>query len=33
MLETGMKIYDALYSWAKYVHEEKHTWNPDLLKV
>jgi len=33
MLETGMKIYDALYSWAKFVHEEKHTWNPDLLKV
>ena len=30
MLETGMKIYDALYSWAKYVHEEKHTWNPVL---
>lgn len=28
MLETGMKIYDALYSWAKYVQEEKHTWNP-----
>lgn len=33
MLEVGMKIYDALYSWAKYVQEEKHTWNPDLLKV
>jgi len=33
MLETGMKIYDALYSWAKFVHEEKHTWNPDLLIV
>jgi len=33
MLETGMKIYDALYSWAKFVHEEKHTWNPDLLNV
>ena len=27
-LETGMKIYDALYSWAKYVSEEKHRWNP-----
>ena len=32
MLETGMKIYDALYSWAKYVQQEKHTWNPELLK-
>ncbi|MBL7730918.1 MAG: chromate resistance protein [Chitinophagaceae bacterium] len=30
MLETGMKIYDALYSWAKYVQEERHTWNPKL---
>jgi hypothetical protein len=30
MLETGMKIYDALYSWAKYVHHEKHNWNPVL---
>jgi hypothetical protein len=28
MLEIGMKIYDALYSWAKYVHDEKHTWSP-----
>ncbi len=28
MLEIGMKIYDALYSWAKYVQEEKHNWNP-----
>ena len=32
MLAVGMKIYDALYSWAKYVQEEHHTWNPDLLK-
>ena len=30
MLEFGMKIYDALYSWAKYVQEERHTWNPKL---
>ncbi|MDX2048478.1 MAG: chromate resistance protein [Chitinophagaceae bacterium] len=30
MLETGMKIYDALYSWAKYVRHEKHNWNPKL---
>ncbi|MFL5740406.1 MAG: chromate resistance protein ChrB domain-containing protein [Flavisolibacter sp.] len=26
-LEIGMKIYDALYSWAKYVQTEVHTWN------
>jgi hypothetical protein len=31
MLEAGMKIYDALYAWAKYVQAEKHTWNPELL--
>ena len=30
LLELGMKIYDALYSWAKFVREEKHTWNPQL---
>lgn len=30
MLEIGMKIYDALYSWASFVKEEKHTWNPVL---
>ena len=28
MLKIGMKIYDALYSWARYVQEEKHTWSP-----
>jgi len=30
MLAIGMKIYDALNSWAKYVQAEKHTWNPIL---
>jgi hypothetical protein len=30
MLAIGMKIYDALYSWAKYVQTEKHTWDPKL---
>ena len=30
MLTIGMKIYDALYSWAKYMQAEKHTWNPVL---
>jgi hypothetical protein len=29
-LKIGMKLYDALYSWAKYVQNEKHTWNPAL---
>lgn len=30
MLEIGMKLYDALYSWATFVNHEKHTWNPEL---
>jgi len=30
MLAIGMKMYDALYSWAKYVQTERHTWNPVL---
>lgn len=31
MLAIGMKLYDALYCWAKFVHDEKHNWNADLL--
>jgi hypothetical protein len=30
MLAIGSKMYDALYSWAKYVQEEKHTWTSTL---
>jgi hypothetical protein len=26
-LDIGMKIYDAIYSWAKYGQAEKHTWS------
>ena len=26
MLQIGMKIYDALFSWAKFVQDEKHVW-------
>jgi hypothetical protein len=26
MLAIGMKIYDALYSWAAHVQDEKHNW-------
>lgn len=28
LLEHGMKIYDALYSWATHLQNEKHTKNP-----
>ena len=27
-LDVGMKLYDALYSWARHAQQEKHTWNP-----
>ena len=32
MLEHGMTVYDALYSWCKRGKEEKHTWNPEAYK-
>jgi AraC-like DNA-binding protein len=28
LLEKGMLLYDALYSWAKYLQNEKHTQQP-----
>jgi AraC-like DNA-binding protein len=28
LLEKGMMVYDALYSWAKYLQKEKHTQSP-----
>jgi len=28
LLEKGMVLYDALYSWAKHLQNEKHTQNP-----
>lgn len=28
LLEKGMLMYDALYSWAKYLQQEKHTQSP-----
>ncbi|MDP3245285.1 MAG: chromate resistance protein [bacterium] len=27
-LEIGLKIYDAIYSWAKFAYDEKHNWTP-----
>lgn len=27
MLAIGMTIYDALYSWSKYVQDEQHRWS------
>lgn len=28
LLQMGMLLYDALYSWAKYLQKERHTQNP-----
>src|SRR3546814_20743368 len=28
LLDKGMILYDALYSWAKYLQDEKHTQHP-----
>jgi AraC-like DNA-binding protein len=28
LLKTGMVIYDALYSWARFLQNQKHTQNP-----
>jgi hypothetical protein len=27
-LAQGMAVYDALYAWARFVRDERHTWNP-----
>jgi hypothetical protein len=29
-LEIGIKLYDALYSWAKFAQSEVHTWNSKI---
>ena len=28
MLEVGLKVYDALYAWARHLQNEKHIWKP-----
>lgn len=28
MLQVGLKVYDALYAWAKYLQNKKHVWKP-----
>ncbi|MGZ3652578.1 MAG: chromate resistance protein ChrB domain-containing protein [Bdellovibrionota bacterium] len=33
MLKVGMLIYEALYSWSKSLHAEKHGWNPEQIKM
>jgi hypothetical protein len=31
MLEHGMVMYDALYSWCKSLTGERHTWQPEKM--
>lgn len=33
LLETGMVIYDALYSWAKHLYKQKHLQNSPFEKL
>ena len=33
MLEVGMTIYDALYSWCQTMSHERHGWNPESIKT
>ncbi len=30
VLKYGFIMYDSLYAWCKYLHTERHTWNPAL---
>ncbi len=32
LLECGMTMYDALYTWCREGKQEVHTWNPDLYR-
>lgn len=33
MLEIGMTIYEALYSWCRSSTNERHGWNPDQIQI
>jgi rhodanese-related sulfurtransferase len=32
MLEAAMPLYDGLYAWCQGAQEERHGWNPDLMR-
>ena len=32
MLQHGLIVYDALYSWCKHAHGELHSWNPQAYR-
>jgi hypothetical protein len=31
LLQAGMVIYDALYTWCRSLNDERHGWNPQLI--
>ncbi len=33
LLEAGMVIYDALYTWSESLAHEKHGWNPEKTQL
>ncbi len=32
LLEAGMVVYDALYTWCQTLRSERHGWNPEQLR-
>jgi hypothetical protein len=33
MLVSGFTVYDALYAWLRFCHDERHAWNPRVAAV
>jgi hypothetical protein len=31
LLAVGMTIYEALYTWCRHLHEERHAWHPESV--
>jgi hypothetical protein len=31
LLAVGLTIYEALYTWCRHLHEERHAWHPDAV--
>ena len=33
LLESALPLYDALYTWCRWLSGERHGWNPDQLRT
>lgn len=33
LLEVALIVYDALYTWCRELHTERHGWNPQAMRV